>query len=256
MNCKKEELIAEFREPPPKEDCPICMVPIPYSIGMCGVYTTYQPCCGKTLCKGCVEAARIEIEKGNMKDSCAFCRVPNTYSDEKMLERVHKRMKLNDAEAFCWLGGVLWSGAITGFPQDKNKAVEYFIKAAKLGSCKAHNALALALYTGQGGVEHNDDKAFHHLKIAAIGGHEYARYKLGTVERNNGNTDLAVKHLIASARAGYVEALKEVGKGYKHGFVTKDEYASTLQAYQDSIDEVKSEQRSIAHALRKNHVMR
>ena len=38
-----------FADPPPKEDCPICMLPMPYAGGICGVRTAYQPCCGKII---------------------------------------------------------------------------------------------------------------------------------------------------------------------------------------------------------------
>ena len=35
-------------EPPPKEECPICMQPMPYyNSAECGIGNTYMPCCGK-----------------------------------------------------------------------------------------------------------------------------------------------------------------------------------------------------------------
>ena len=61
-----------FRDPPPKEDCPICMLPMPYTNGMCGVYKTYQHCCGKTMCEGCFMTSFEEIKQGNMKDCCSL----------------------------------------------------------------------------------------------------------------------------------------------------------------------------------------
>ena len=39
-----------FKEPPAKDDCAICMLPVPYVDGLCGIKVTYQPCCGKLLC--------------------------------------------------------------------------------------------------------------------------------------------------------------------------------------------------------------
>ena len=42
-------------------------------------------------------------------------------------------------------------------------------------------------------------------------------------------------------------ALKAVGQGYKDGFVTKDDYASTLRAYRDAVAEMKSVQRTKAN---------
>ena len=234
-----------FADPPPKEDCPICMQPIPYAIGMCGVYTTYMECCGKEICEGCVKAAEDEIRKGNMKDCCAFCRKPSSLSKEERLERVHIRMKLNDGGAFAWLGSVISDGT-HGFPQDMNKAIKLWNKAADLGSVQAQNALAHAYEDGDG-VEKDMSKAIYYYKIAAMGGHEYARYNLGTAEEANGNMDTAMKHYIIAARSGFDKALEEISEGYKVG----DEYASTLRAHQDSLDEMKSEQRSVAHSLRR-----
>jgi len=59
-----------------------------------------------------------------------------------------------------------------------------------------------------------------------------------------------MKHFMIAARAGCDTSLKEVGEGYKVGHVTKDEYARTLRAYQETSIEMKSTQRSIAHALK------
>ena len=56
-----------FKDPPPKEDCPICMQPMPYASGLCGVNISYMSCCGMIMCNGCVFAAQDEMKKGNMK---------------------------------------------------------------------------------------------------------------------------------------------------------------------------------------------
>ena len=240
-----------FADPPPKEDCPICMQPIPYAIGMCGVYTMYMPCCGKELCEGCVQAADVEVEKGNMKDCCAFCRKSRTIDEEERLERVHFRLKLNDGGAFSWLGSVM-SGGFKDFPQDKNKALKLWHRAADLGSVQAHNSLGSAYEEGEG-VEKDVSKGIHYYKLAAMGGHEYARYALGDIEEYNGNMERAMKHYMIAARSGFDRALEEISKGYKAGHVAEDEYTSTLEAHQDSIDEMKSEQRSVAHSLRRLH---
>ena len=106
-------------------------------------------------------------------------------------------------------------------------------------------------YLEGNGTEKGIEKAFHHWKLAAIGGHEAARHNIGVMETNNGNINRATKHCIISARDGYDESLKKVGKGYKEGHVTKDNYASTLRAYQVSVDEMKSEQRTMAAAVQR-----
>ena len=55
--------------------------------------------------------------------------------------------------------------------------------------------------------------------------------------------DRAFKHLILSARAGFTQSLEPVKIGFTHGYVTKDEYESTLRTYQKNQAEMKSEAR-------------
>jgi len=232
-----------FQEPPPKEDCPICMLPMPHSLGVCGVTTIYMSCCGKMLCSGCALATREEIKEGNMKKLCPYCRIP--IADEDTLQQYEKRMRLGDAEAYMQLG-VHYRDGDKGLPQDINKTIELWQKAAELGSCKA-NYILTEMYSSGEIVEMDNLKCIHHMTLAAIGGHENARYDLGIVERHVfGNIGKSMKHFIIAAKAGYDKSLKEVGEGYKAGLITKDEYAATLRAYQVSVDEMKSEQRTKA----------
>ena len=62
-----------FKQPPPREDCPICMLPLPAM----NSGSKYYACCGKTVCSGCVWAPVYDnlgniISKG--RDTCPFCR--------------------------------------------------------------------------------------------------------------------------------------------------------------------------------------
>src|SRR6056300_688053 len=41
---------ALFKEHPPREECPICFIPLPLDVGQ----TTFQSCCGKLICNGCI----------------------------------------------------------------------------------------------------------------------------------------------------------------------------------------------------------
>lgn len=189
-------------------------------------------------------AAEIQVKKGKMKDCCAFCREPPAKSGKEMLKRCKKRIKLNDSEAFYSLG-VQYSLGGWGLPLNRKKAMELWNQAAEFGSLEAHCTMAAMYYQGRG-VQKNKVKAIHHWKIAAIGGHEQARFNLGVMEHDNGNFDLATKHYIIAARAGYEESLKNVMDMYKRGYVMKDEYASALRSYQNTVDEMKSEQRTNA----------
>ena len=230
-----------FADPPPKEDCPICMLPMPFATGLCDVRKTYHSCCGKTICEGCIVASMLEVFKGNLKELCAFCRIPSSSSDKEEVKRFERRMKLNDPEAFRMLGDAYLKGEL-GLIKNSKKAVELWKQAAELGSLDGYFCLATAYRLGDG-VEKDLETAIYYYKLAAIGGCEYARNSLALIEYENGNIGRAMKHFLISARCGHDDSLHNVGEGYKAGYVTRDDYTSTLRTYQHSCDEIKSEGR-------------
>ena len=95
-----------FGDPLPKENCPICLTSMPFSNhGVCNVKKQYLPCCGKMICNGCMITVGEETNKGNLKACCILCKMPNPRSDEEYIERIKKRMQVNnDVEAFYELG--------------------------------------------------------------------------------------------------------------------------------------------------------
>lgn len=60
---------------------------------------------------------------------------------------------------------------------------------------------------------------------------------------NNKHKFRAKQHLLIAAASGHENALKLVGSEYKSGNVTKDEYTTTLRAYQVSHEGMRSVQR-------------
>jgi len=238
-----------FQDPPPREDCPICMLPMPFSNGVCGVTMAYMSCCGKSICSGCMIAAKEKMRKGKMKWLCLFCRVPlpTTYTfKEEKLKRLKKRMKQSDTRAYVELG-LAYRNCDLGLPRDLNKTIELWQKAAELGSISAHYNLG-SLYCDGQGVEQDIEKGIQHFKIAAIGGDERGRHNLGSNEFERGNMYRAMKHFMIAAKSGEDNSLRKVGIGYRGGIVTKDGYATTLRAHQCSKDKMKSKQRDIAAA--------
>ena len=253
-----------FADPPPKDDCPICMQPVPYASGLMGVRTSYSACCGKMLCDGCVVANMAAMKKGLTKKLCAFCRLPIPNSKEMYFKRIKKRMDMNDFNAFDQLGYDYEVGDM-GLTKDSSKALELWKKSAELGSVFAHCRVANEYRCGNI-VESDMAKAFHHWRLAAIGGHEQARHNLGLIERQQGNLNIglgllekgdsnmvrAYRHFLIAARCGYDDSLKKVGDGYKAGYVTKDEYASTLRVHKACRDRMKSKERDKATAKLKS----
>ena len=108
--------------------------------------------------------------------------------------------------------------------------------------------MAIEYYQGSY-VKRDMKKHKHHLQLAAIGGHDIARHQLGTMEKYEGYMDISMKHFMIAAKAGFEDSLKEVGEGYKAGHVTKEDFASTLRAYQQSMDDMTSEERVRAASI-------
>ena len=223
-------------EEPPREECPICMLPLPSANQV-----TFYSCCGKNVCNGCIHAmAETSMEV------CPFCKTPPSNSDEEELQRINKLMERGNAVAFYQLGGYYKDG-INGMPQDQERGNELWLKAGELGSADAYFNLGIAYENGRG-VAIDKKKAKHYYELAAMSGSVIARHNLGIYEYEAGSHQRACKHFIIAARAGSKRTLDAVKDGYMARYVTKDEYANTLREYQKSLDEMKSDARDKAAA--------
>lgn len=56
----------------------------------------------------------------------------------------------------------------------------------------------------------------------------------------------AYTHFTIAAKGGHDESLKKTKQGYLEGFVTKDEFAETLRAYQKTISARSTKHRDVA----------
>mmetsp|Transcript_25831 Transcript_25831/g.44120 ORF Transcript_25831/g.44120 Transcript_25831/m.44120 type:complete len:298 (-) Transcript_25831:140-1033(-) len=245
--CKKRaaELFDEalFKLPPPKDDCSICFLPLP-----CAEQTIYQPCCGQLLCRGCSCKMATDVSKTEIP-YCPFCREPAPTTDEEMLRRCRKRMKLGDAGAWCHIG-LLYIDGRAGLPRDRRLALELLQRASELGSSVADFNIS-SIYV-QGYVEMDKKKVIHHYQRAAMGGHERARHNLGCREVDDGNIHRALKHWMIAARSGHWGSMDNVRKGYDRGYIKKVKYENTLLAYQKYHDDIKSKERDIAVVTKEN----
>ena len=230
-----------FKEHPPPEDCPICFLPLPIDSGQ----ITFQSCCGKLICDGCLY--EMDEARGRGKNNlCAFCRVPIASSEEEAIQRIKKQMESGNAYAFYLLAGDYATG--DSVPQDMTKANELLLKAGELGYPEAYCNLGYSYENGRG-VETDKKKAKNFYELAAMNGSVRARHNLGIYEYNAGNHHRAYKHFILAANAGFKKSLDAVKVGYMEDMVTKDEYASTLRAYQQRHDEMNSDARDKVRAL-------
>jgi TPR repeat protein len=97
------------------------------------------------------------------------------------------------------------------------------------------------------GVEMDMEKAKQYYELAAaMKGHVIARHNLGCTEGQAGNMDRAMKHLMISAGAGYDDSLKAIRQCFMDGHAKEEGFEKALRAHEESLDEIKSDQRDAA----------
>jgi tetratricopeptide (TPR) repeat protein len=242
--CKKRaaELHDEklFKQPPPAEDCDICMLRLP------SIFTgsKYKVCCGKTICSGCIHA--VDKRDGGGVGLCPFCRAP-VPTPKEIIEQIKKRTKIGDAEAIYSMG-CCYNTGMYGLPQDYANALEQWHQSAELGHASSHYSIGNSYYRGSG-VGRDEKKAEYYYELAAIRGHVRSRHNLGVLEYHAGNMDRALKHFMIALGSGGTDSLEKIKLLFMSGDATKDDYAKALQVYQANLVEIKSPQRDEAAAF-------
>ena len=253
--------VALFKDPPAKEDCPICFLPMPYKLISCitlppatimsvPVYDfaianeeladkapeVYFSCCGKYICGGCMHSFR---ESGN-DEKCPFCNSDRGKTEGEDNEDLMKRVEANDAFAMFVVGNNYMEGQL-GLHHDREiafSAMELWTQAAELGSSHAHYQLGF-IYEEEGDLK----KAKFHNEAAALFGHNTGRYNLGCMEFRAGNVERAVKHWTIAASGGDHDAMQNLLIQFKYGALIRHTIDSTLTAYNSSCKEMRSEAR-------------
>ena len=160
---------ALFKDPPPKEECPICFVPMPANMVSCvskppATITSvpvhdfandydkvvnmsteiYYNCCGKSNCHGC----DYSFFKSGNYEKCPFCNSDRKGKTEvEAVQQIMKRVNVNDTTAMCNLA-IYYNNGQLGFQQDHAKARQIHKQAAELGSSRAHCHLGHEYHLG------------------------------------------------------------------------------------------------------------
>jgi hypothetical protein len=240
--CKKraDELHEEalFKQPPRAEDCPICFLPLPEALSHGG--QTYIGCCAKMICSGCVYANKKQYQRS----TCPFCRAPMPENDTDTLQRLNKRLEVNDSHACNEMRALYYHGE-NGVVRDKSKALEYFLRGAELGSVRAASFVARAFDIGDC-VAKDSKKARHYYELAALKGNIASPCILGAEEAEASEYGKALKHWLISSGRGHYASLKKIQQVFIEGCATKEDFEKTVRTHQQYIDEIKSDQRDEA----------
>ena len=142
---------ALFKDPPAKEECPICFLPMPTRLISCMALPPatissvpiddfaeanevlasksteqYYSCCGKYICGGCMHSFRMS---GN-EETCPFCKTDRIgKTNEERVEERMRRVEVNDAGSMYVLGNDYYHGKL-GLLQDRVRAMELWKQAA------------------------------------------------------------------------------------------------------------------------------
>ena len=224
-----------------REECPICLIPLPLEENE----IRFKICCGKCICKGCMyKHILTEMKKGvpRHKIKCAFCCQPESTNTNKALKKLMKR---KNPTAFITMSYQYLQGEEVF--QSNTKSLEMLIRAAELGYADAFGVIASSYEHGIA-VELNMSKALEFYEVAAKKGSIPAHRWIAEIQNRNGNVDEGIKHYKVAASAGCQESMDALMKCYKHELVTKEDLAQTLYVYQASSNAMKSKDRDDAPA--------
>ena len=229
------------------EDCPICMLPFPIQ----AYHTHYCVTCGTTVCVGCmISTCAAHARDGGdaqkaVKESmtCPYCRSNAVNDDKFRLEKTTKLANAGHHEAMYRVGGYYFDGEM-GLRQDKAEGLKWYHRAVEAGSGRAAYSIG-GCYTKGDGVEQDIDKALEYYQKATELEYIPAFQIVGVILLERGEIEEGMLNYRKAAICGLIfdSLFDELRNGFKHGFITKDEYAFTLRENQKACYEMKSEAR-------------
>ena len=240
---------------PPSEECPVCMVPLPFFTKQ-----RYWVCCGKLLCTACCEehgrALRVTNRKREKKKqqplekTCAFCRRPHAKNNTDLIRRYEERIEKDDTRAMANFA-LTYKDGKNGLKKNNAKGVELLNRAAGLGSAEAIGQLGT--WAAYGWLESIPDttSAKDYLEDATKRGDVYSRFNLAKLLVTEGNYDFAIKHWHLAAAAGDEQSMKCLWKCLSIGKISKPYLEKALRSHKAASDEMNSEERERCDAFKK-----
>jgi len=230
--------------PPSRDECPICFIPLPID----DKSTCYRPCCGKIICKGCIadqiqmfirdSGDEMQEEMIKALDQCMFCRT-NMYGKSDELNRA--AAENNRPE------GMFRVGQLYLADEKKQEGIKWLKRATVLGCGKAAEKIGDLHLEDENSDIHETQACFYFNKAAELG-RVQAYVKLGNIELDRGWVASAMNNYRKAAICGIkdpglVQVLK---RGFMVGYITREEYFSTLYKHYKANDEMNSKSRKRA----------
>jgi TPR repeat protein len=156
---------------------------------------------------------------------------------DKSLSILESDAQDNDAEALCDLAFMYNVG--DGLPVDREKAFNYYQRAADTGYYRGLYNLGFMYSNGQG-VKQDKAKAANYYGIAAQQGHTWAQNNLGLLyDQGEGvqkDKEMAVYWYSRAAEQKHASALNNLGLMYEKGEGVKKDLKTAFQYYQVAME--------------------
>ena len=244
---------------PPKPDCAICMLPMPYGGPK---ESKYFDCCGKMVCTACaLESYRVDVYKSGLenmlpKECCPFCRTMLATKNTDEVAQIESRVKKNDENATFQLAMYYYEGAF-GIPKDGIKYFTLLHTAAEQRSSAA--CYCLAWYYNprtcsidphfnarECGIKPTEEKMMHYYKEAARLGHVQARCDLGLFAFRSNDFTLAHRHWMLSVARGHDLSLENFEDERSDGRISERKFSEIKAAHENGKEEMASIERDRA----------
>jgi TPR repeat protein len=173
--------------------------------------------------------------------------------DAPVTAKLEQLAQSGNAEA-AYHAGMAYLRGINGVKKDSAKAFEYFKKSAEGGDpLGAYQLGSFYESDGTGPVTADPELALKHKLVAAEAGYSLAQHDVAKLYYQNDQPDEAVKWLTASARQGYKESLQALASLYSgEGKLPKNmgrSYAYLLLMQGGSLDKADGKARQVLQEL-------
>ena len=222
------------------EECPICFVPMPHDHGE----LTFMPCCGKTICSGCIHAHNKVARTIDVP--CEFCRTDAFATAQETADAMQRLADGGSIEAVSALGDMyaaVAKGNLSGnvkVADPGQRALQLLLEAAERGHI--FSVYALAQLYNEGKVAKKDSARAEKLAAAAAKlGYLQAHLLLGTMyfeETPQQDDELCPRksrnHYIFAARNGHSKAMTLMRILRQSDQMIADEFDEIEDAFKES----------------------